>query len=87
MRLYEYEAKAVLKDEGLVTPRQYGVFGSPAAVKQTKARFPAMVKAHAVLRKGSTRCSNGNMGIMLCSAHMQICFPSGIIILPPSMVK
>lgn len=49
MRLYEYEAKQVLADAGLKTPRSYGVFKSPSALAKRKIRYPAMVKAQALI--------------------------------------
>ena len=49
MRLYEHEAKLVLSDAGLKTPRSFGLVRSAGQLAKRKARFPAMVKAQALV--------------------------------------
>jgi succinyl-CoA synthetase beta subunit len=45
VRLYEHEAKSVFEDQGLRTPRSYGVVHSPEELAGLHLAFPVMVKA------------------------------------------
>jgi len=49
MRLYEFEAKKVLSEAGLNTPRSFAVVKSAAQIARAKARYPVMVKAQVLV--------------------------------------
>ena len=45
MRLYENEAKQLLKDKGIPVPRQYGIIHSPLGLDELNVHYPLMLKA------------------------------------------
>jgi len=49
MRLYEHEAKRVLAEAGLKTPRSFGLVNSAKALAGMKARYPVMIKAQVLV--------------------------------------